>query len=64
MFTYTGASVNVLIVEPVLVVEEIEAELRASGFHSKLGTTTLDLEQPVPICLLFVANPLNPCIIT
>lgn len=53
------ASARVLIAEPVVVVDVLEAELRASGFQSELGTTTTDLEQPVPICLLYLANPHN-----
>lgn len=65
MFTYMEASVNVRIVEPELVADEFEGELRVSGFHcSEVGTITLvDFEQFVPICLLFMVSLLNSCII-
>lgn len=59
------ASVNVRIVEPEFAADEFEGELRASGFHSSdVGTITLvDFEQFAPICLLFMVNLLNSCII-
>ena len=65
MFTYMEASVNVRVVEPELAADEFEGELRVSGFHcSEVGTITLvDFEQLAPICLLFMVNLLNSCIV-
>lgn len=44
-------STRVFNTDPVVVVDVLEAELRASGFQFALETSTTDFEHPAPICL-------------